>query len=132
MVDVLTDAGKAIITNRILGAGTEPKYIGWGTGGTGAAITDTTLNSEVAIDFTGSGTRPAGTSSRVTTTKTNDTYQVVGTLTAGGAGGTINNAGLFDINTPLGTGGLYIKSGFTGITLAAGDSIAFTFKHQVT
>ena len=35
--------GLAIITNRIAGAGTEPKWVHWGTGATAAAVANTAL-----------------------------------------------------------------------------------------
>ena len=60
------------------------------------------------------------------TSTTNDTYQVVGTQTAG-TGETITNAGLFDAST---SGNLFVKGDFTGIALNSGDSIQFTFKVQ--
>ena len=118
MATVFTDAGKAITTNRLKGAGTEPNYVGWGTGAGTAAAADTTLFTEAAE------TRVAGTSTRVTTTVTNDTYQVVGTLTASGAK-TITNVGLLDAVT---SGGLLMKADFTGVALADQDAIQFTMK----
>lgn len=119
MATVLVNTGKAVVTNRIKGSGTEPNYVAWGTGAGTAAITDTTL-------FTEAGTRTAGTSTQQTTTTTNDTYQVVGTLTAGGALA-ITNAGLFDAST---SGNLFVKGDFATINLASGDSIQFTIKTQ--
>ena len=131
MANVLTNAGRDIITNRISGAGTEPKNVGWGTGAGTAAATDTTLFAEKALDLAATtGTRVAGTSSRQTTTNANDTYRVTATLTASGSG-TVTNAGLFD-NTTIGSGNLFIKGDFTGIALTSGDSIAFTFNLQFT
>lgn len=131
LASVLTNAGRDIVTNRILGSGTEPKYIGWGTGAGTAAVGDTTLFTERDTGLAAATiARPAGTSSRVTTGPANDTYQVTGTLTATGAG-TVTNAGLFDSATQ-GAGNLYVKGDFTGIVLAINDSIAFTFKHQLT
>jgi hypothetical protein len=120
MATVLTNRGKEIIVDRILGNGTEPKYVAWGTGAGTAAATDTTLFTESAE------ARTSGTSSKVTTTTTNDTYQVVGTMTAS-AGRTITNAGLFDAST---SGNMFIKTDFTGVVLATSDSITFTFKIQ--
>jgi hypothetical protein len=120
MATVLVNRGKEIIVDRILGSGTEPKFVAWGTGAGTAAITDTTLFTEAAE------ARTTGTSSKVTTTTTNDTYQVVGTMTAA-AGKTITNAGLFDAST---AGNLFIKTDFTGVVLATSDSITFTFKIQ--
>lgn len=118
MATVLTHAGKAIITNRMIGSGTEPKYVAWGTGAGTAAAGDTTLFTEA------SESRTSGTSSRVTVTQTNDTYQVVGTITADGTK-TITNAGLFDAST---SGNLFVKTDFTGVALNLGESIQFTFK----
>ena len=122
MATVITTKGKEIIVDRIIGNGTEPKFVAWGTGAGTAAVGDTTLFTEAAE------ARVSGTSSKVTTTTTNDTYQVVGTLTAA-AGKTITNAGLFDAST---SGNLFIKTDFTGVVLATSDSITFTFKCQFT
>lgn len=130
MATVLTDAGRAIITNRLKGSGTEPVYVAWGTGAGTAAVTDTTLFTEKADDLsTGSGTRVTGTSTRVTTDVTNDTWQLVGTITATGSG-TVTNAGCFDSAT-IAAGNLFIKGDFTGIGLSSGDSIEFTFKLDI-
>lgn len=115
-----TNVGTAIITNRVIQAGTAPKNIGWGTGSTAAAITDTALVTEAA-PTTGGG-RTVGTESRVTTTVTNDTYQVAGTVTAGGTL-TIAEAGLFDA---VSVGVMLMRGVFTGILVNAADSIAFT------
>lgn len=125
MATVLTNAGKQILTNRLKGAGTEPLYVAWGTGAGTAAAADTTLFTE---DTTVGYTRATGTSSRVTTSQTNDTYQVVGTLTAG-ATLTITNAGTFDA---VSGGNIFIKGDFTGIALNSLDSIQFTVKIQFT
>ena len=118
MATVFTYAGAAITTNRIAGAGTEPKYVAWGTGVGTAGVSDTTLFTESSEE-----TRTTGTSSRVTTSQTNDTYQVVGTLTCATSGKTITNCGLFDAST---VGNLYMKADFTGVALAVGEAIQFT------
>lgn len=124
MATVITNVGKAITTGRIKGvvsgAGSaEPVYLAWGTGAGTAAATDTTLFSE-------NGTRLVGTSSQQTIATANDTYQVLGTLTAGGSV-TITNAGLFDAAT---AGNLYMKGDFAGVALNAGESIQFTVRVQ--
>lgn len=120
MATLLVNTGKAIVTNYLNGgAATQPKYVAWGTGAGTTAATDTTL-------FTETGSRVTGTTSQVTTSTTNDTYQVVGTITAGSSV-TITNAGLFDATT---VGNLFVKGDFTGIPLSSGDSIQFTFKCQ--
>ena len=120
MATLLVNTGKAIITNYLNGgAATQPKYVAWGTGAGTPANTDTTISTEVLP-------RVAGTTSQVTTSSTNDTYQVVGTQTAG-TSETITNAGLFDAST---SGNLFVEGNFTGIPLSSGDSIQFTFKTQ--
>jgi len=120
MATLLVNTGKAIITNYLNGgSATQPKYVAWGTGVGTTAATDTTLFTEVLP-------RVSGTTSQVTTSTTNDTYQVVGTQTAG-TSETITNAGLFDAST---SGNLFIKGDFTGVPLSTGDSIQFTFKCQ--
>lgn len=118
---VITNAGQAIVTNLVSGiGGTVPNFVAWGTGAGTSAITDTTLFTETTDE-----TRVTGTKSRVTTTVTNDTYQVVSTNTVATAGKTITNVGIFDAST---TGNLYFKSDFTGLALLVGDSITFTLK----
>lgn len=131
MATVLTNGGKAIVTNRLRGSGTEPVYIGWGTGAGTAAAADTTLFTEKDVDLsTGTGTRTTGTSSQQTTSVTNDTWRLVGTRTATGAG-TVTNAGCFDSAT-ITAGNLFVKGDFTGIGLSSGDSIEFTINLQVS
>ncbi len=117
MATVYTNAGKAITTNRLKGSGTEPLYVAMGTGAGTAAITDTTLFTEVE-------TRTSGTSTQQTTTVTNDTYQVVGNVAATTTRA-ITNAGLFDASS---SGNLFMKGDFSTINLANGDSITFTLK----
>lgn len=117
MATVFTTAGRAIVTNRIKGSGTEPNYVAIGTGAGTAANTDTTLFTEVE-------TRTAGTSTQQTTTTTNDTYQVIGTITAT-ATRAVTNAGLFDASS---SGNLLMKGDFSTINLASGDSIQLTQK----
>lgn len=117
--DKITNSGLAIITNLLSGiGGTVPKYIDWGTGASAATTSDTALQTPAGES------RTNGTPSRVTTTATNDTYQVVGTMTAT-AGRAITEAGLFDAAT---TGNMYQHDTFSTINLLTGDSIAFTLK----
>jgi hypothetical protein len=127
MATLVVATGRAIITNRIKGSGTEPLNCGWGTAAGTTADSDTTLFTERALDLSATtGSRDAGTSTQQTTTTTNDSYQVVVTKTASGAG-TVTNAGLFD-NITIASGNLFFKGDFTGIGLSSADSIQFTFK----
>ena len=121
-VDKTTNAGSAIIANRLKGLGTEPNYMHWGTGTTAATTADTALQTPRAES------RVAGTSSVVTTTVTNDTYQVVGTLTCASTSAAITELGLFDAAT---SGNMFIRSTFDPINVAVGDSIQFTAKGKM-
>lgn len=79
---VVTAKGREIMTGRMRGSTptqAEPLFIGWDTGGFTGAVTDVNAFGESAES------RITGTSSLTTTTTTNDTYQVVGTMTATGA-----------------------------------------------
>jgi hypothetical protein len=122
MATLLVNTGKAVVTNRINGSGTTPLYVAWGTGAGTTAATDTTLFTESSSP----ATRATGTASQQTTSTTNDTFQVVGTLTSG-TSQTITNAGTFDA---VSSGNLFVKGDFTGIALNSGDSIQFTIKVQ--
>ena len=118
----VVNKGRDILTNRIIGSGTEPKYIAIGTGTTAVTLADTALGTEVE-------TRATGTSSRTTTSSTNDTYQVVGTITATGAR-VVGEVGLFDASS---TGNLFVRGVLAStVTLASGDSITVTATVQVT
>jgi hypothetical protein len=121
LATVFTNAGTAIITNRIIQAGTAPKNIGWGVGTTTAAVTQTALVTESAP--TTAGGRTVGTETRTTVTNTNDNYQVTGTVTSGSTLA-ITEAGLFDNVT---AGNMLIRADFAAVNVVSGDSIAFTF-----
>ena len=115
---MVTNSGLAIVTNRMIGSGTEPKFAAMGTGTTAPATTDTTLGTEVE---TRSGTN-AGT--RTTTTATNDTnqWQQTQSITSGRA---ITEAGLFDASS---TGNMLCRGTFAAINLVSGESIQWTWK----
>jgi hypothetical protein len=122
----ITNAGRDIITNLLSGlGGTVPKYVGWGTGATGALETATSLSTESGDETP----RATGTPTRQVITHANDTYQVVGTMTVATNPKTITNAGLFDADA---AGNLFMLASFTGLALDVGDSIEFTFKAQFT
>jgi hypothetical protein len=121
----VVNGGLALIVNRFHGAGTEPVYIGWGSGTGTTAVANTTLFTEKAADISATtGTRVTGSAATATTTATGDTWRLTGTITATGAG-TITNAGCFD-NATIGSGTLHTKGDFTGIALLSTESIAFT------
>lgn len=121
---VVTSVGKAIAAKRHIGsspAQAEPLYVGIGVGATGAARTaaagDTALSTPVE-------SRAAGTSSTVTTTVANDTYQVIGTVTAS-ASRSVDEAGTFDASS---AGNMDISATFNIVSLNSGDSLQLTFR----
>ena len=121
---VATYAGRAIIWNRVLGAGTIPKYIGWGDGASAsvspAAIVD------VALFKSQTEARATGVATMTTTTFLGDTYQVVGSITAAVGAKTITEAGLFD-STTLGvitTVGVSMTAAQTSVSLGTASGIA--------
>ena len=113
-----TNAGLAALTT-ILNAATW--YLAVGSGTTAEAVTQTALVTEIT---TGGLARASATSSRVTTTKTNDTLRLTKTWTAS-ASNTINESGIFDTAT---TGGvMYVRDKLgTGRSVTSGDSFTAT------
>lgn len=129
--NLVVDAGKAGVASRINGAGAAAAFtaIGQGTGTTAAAAGDTTLQTGVKAD----GTADAGvhalatasvTASRVTTTVTNDTAQLVGTV-AETATIAVTESGVFNADT---SGTMLCRQTFSAINVVNGDSIQFTWK----
>ncbi len=121
MATVFTNAGAAIVTNRIIQAGTAAKNIGWGIGTTAAAVSDTALQTE-SVPTTAGG-RTVGTESRTTVTNAADNLQVAGTVTASSTLA-VTEAGLLDAVT---AGNMLIHSVFSAVNVVSGDSISFTF-----
>ncbi len=99
-----------------------PIYLQWGTG-TGAAA-----SANVVTTTSTTEARTTGTSSQQTTSVTNDTYRVTGTITAAGTRA-ITEVGVFDAagsGSPPTGGNMNIYGDFSTINLSSGDSIAFT------
>ena len=120
---VLTNTGKNIITNRLIGnSQTYPVYMAIGTGATGAgrtaAATDTELSNQVETRVNSN----AGSVAKTTTT--GDTYQVTQAFTLT-ADRSIDEAALFDAATG---GNTFVSSTFTAISLSSGDTVQFTMK----
>jgi hypothetical protein len=124
---VVTTSGKVTAANRLQTTPTRnpPKFIGIGTGATGAARTaavgDTALSTEVE-------TRATGTESIVTVTAANDAYQAQGTITFTGSRA-VDEAATFDASS---AGNIDISATFPVINGLTGDSLQLTFKHQMT
>lgn len=131
MSSLVPNTGKSIISGRMIGSTpsqAEPHFVGWGTGAGAGSATSTDVSTPA------SEARVSGTSTQVTTSVTNDTHQVVGTITASGAK-TITNVGVFDAagtGSPPSGGNLYAIFDGLSQALASGDSIQFTAKIQLT
>ena len=117
MAQVLTNAGRTLVQNRLNGTGTAPIYLAQGTGAGTSAATDVALFTEVLP-------RVAGTPSIVTVNVTSDTYQLTGTMTVASPEG-VTNAGIFDAST---SGDLFLHADFSIVNLAAGDGITYTWR----
>lgn len=95
---VVTRKGREVFTGRMIGASptqAEPKVLAWGLDPADAYVA---ANTDVALFTESAEARVSGTSSQVTTTTTNDTYQVTGTMTAT-AGRAITEFALCDSTT---------------------------------
>lgn len=131
MSSLVVSTGKAIISGRMIGTSpsqAEPRYLGWGTGASAGAASSTNVSTPATE------ARATGTSTLVTTSVTNDTHQVVGTLTAN-ANKTITNVGIFDAagtGSPPSGGALYAIFDGLSQALNSGDSIQFTARIQLT
>lgn len=123
LANLVTNAGKAGIASRINGSGGEAAftYIAVGTGTTAAAAGNTTLETEI----TDSGlARANATASRVTTTVTNDTAQLVQTFTVTGTKA-VTESGVLNASS---SGVLAARQVFSAINVVNGDSLQITWK----
>lgn len=121
--NLITSAGKAGVASRINGSGSEAAftYIEVGVGTTAANVADTTL--ETAITDSGLA-RAAATASRVTTTVTNDTAQLVYSFSVSGTKA-VTESGVFNASS---SGVLLCRQVFSAINVVSGDSLQITWK----
>ena len=125
MASVLTNLGEEWVVDKLVAtSGTYStevgNFVGWGTGAGTANKTDTTLFTE-----SNDPVSSARTTGAVTKTGSGATakWQCVATVPSTSSQ-TITNAGTFKAG---GAVAMFIKGDFTGIPLASGDSIQFTF-----
>ena len=129
MSSLVPTVGKAILSGRMFGATptqAEPHFMGWGTGAAAGSAASTDLSTPATE------ARATGTSSQYTTTSTNDTHQVVATLTATGTK-TITNVGIFDaVGTGSPPSGGVLYAIFDGLSQAlnSGDPVQFSARIQ--
>lgn len=119
--------GKALIAGRLnaSGAPAAADYVAVGTGTTAFAASDTTLVTETAASGL---TRAQGTVSLVTTSTANDTAQVTKTFSVTGTVA-VTESGVFNAST---SGTLLARQTFSAINVVNGDSLAITWKVQMT
>ena len=124
MASIFTNTGRAAAAAALVAANTT-KYLQWGVG------SGQTASSTALANTTGTTeSRVTGTMSSVTVTTTNDTAQIVGTITAAGSRA-ITEVGVFDAagsGSPPTGGNMNLYGDFSVINLASGDSISFTIK----
>jgi hypothetical protein len=117
--------GLARVTNLLAAAAW---WFQWGTGSAAAQ------SANVVTTTSTTESRASCTTSQVTTTITNDTLQLAGTVTAAGTRA-ITEVGAFDAagtGSPPTGGNMDYYCDFSVVNLSSGDSIAFTMKIQYT
>lgn len=103
-------------------------WLQWGTSSAAAATANTVTTTSTTES------RVSAPASQVTTTVTNDTLQLTGTIVAAGTRA-ITEIGAFDAagsGSPPTGGNMDLYSDFASIGLNSGDSIAFTIKVTYT
>lgn len=119
MVSRTQNAGLARVTSLLAAASW---WLQWGTG-SGAAATANVVTTTSTTE-----SRVSATASQQTTTVTNDTLRLTGTITAAGTRA-ITEVGAFDAagsGSPPTGGNMDYYADFSVVNLASGDSIAFT------
>lgn len=124
--NLVTNAGAAGVASRINGSGGEAAftYIAIGTGAVAAAVTDTTLGTEIS---TGGGARASATASRTTTDVTNDTARLVHTFNFTSSFA-VTESGVLNAAS---SGTLLCRQVFSAINVANGDSLQVTWDIDV-
>lgn len=124
--NLITNTGAAGVASRINGDGSEAAftYIATGTGTTGANVTDTTLETELAASGL---TRAAATASRVTTDVTNDTAQLLKSFSVTGTVA-VTESGVLNAAS---SGVLLARQVFSAINVVNGDTLQITWKFDV-
>ena len=120
--NTVVNGGKAFIAQSMqkttTNTPTAMTHMGIGTGTVAAAVTDTTLGTEI-------GTRQTVTATNTTVTVTNDTAQYVATFGAGVGTGAITEAGVFNAST---AGTMLCRTVFSVINKGANDSMTITWR----
>lgn len=125
--NLIVNTGLAGVAGLVIATGQTAafKHIALGSNSTAVAATDTTLNTELT---SGGAARALATLSRVTTTITNDTAQLVHTFTFSSTL-EIREAGVFDLIT---AGVMLSRATFSAHSVSPSDTLAVTYKAIAT
>lgn len=125
--NLLTFAGYTGMAGRLMDSGSPAAftYIAVGTGTNAASTADTALQTETSTSGLG---RANGTISLITTSQTNDTAQVTNTFSVSGTVA-VTESGVLNAAS---VGTLLCRQVFTAINVINGDSLAVTWKIQIT
>lgn len=125
--NTITDTGKPIVAGLINADVSDSfKWLAVGSSSTAATASDTALAAEISANGLG---RSSATCSRVTTTVTDDTAQLVHTWTATGTQ-SVQEAGIFNTSTASG-GNMLARQTFTAKNLETNDTLQLTYKVKV-
>lgn len=114
----IVNDGLGLITGLIkVASGAEPHHVGWGVGTTGAAVTDTGLETASAE------ARTEATTSLQQTTTANDTYRAIAAIECTSAAKAITEVAMYDAATG---GTCFMHGTFSAINVSVGDTITFT------
>lgn len=120
--NLIVNAGKAQLALLAIDASATPfTYLALGSSTTAVALSQTTLGTEYS---TIGLSRAVATVSRITTTTTNDTAQLVYTWTASGSG-TVEEIGIFNAAS---AGTMLGRALTTSRSLVSGDTFLATYK----
>ena len=122
MKNLVVNAGLAAVAGLLLNdvAGDDFDYLAVGTDSTAASASQTALLAEISDSGLA---RAASTGTRVTTTVTNDTAQLVHTWTVTGTK-SIREMGVFN----AASGGTMLARSTDTISVASGDSLSLTYR----
>lgn len=120
MADLVTNGGKGQVTLAMVNATNPAKFAMWGTG-TGQTAASTALATAAAPTTV---TAVTGTATQQTTTTTNDTFQVVSTITAGGTVSISEYA--LTTNATIASGTMFNYHSWTALPLVNLDSLTIT------
>ena len=124
--NIVTDAGRALVANLMIGVGDGFTALGLGTGSAAATVTDTALGTELT---TGGFSRGEAAVSRVTTDTDDDTAQLLLEFTSSSAATiAVTECGAFNAMSGVTLLGRQV---FAAVNMANTDKLEVTYKFDV-